>query len=1302
LEDIVAAEATHSGERDIAFGLIFFSSSEAPQSGDKYRLVLESAKFADRHGFASVWIPERHFTKDGWLYPNPAVLQAALARETQRIALRAGSVVMPLHNPLRVAEEWAMVDNLSGGRVGISFASGWHPNDFALLPENYARRNEAMYEGIQTVQKLWRGEAVQVAGGDGKLVTLHTYPPPVQPELPIWITAAGNPKTFSGAGEIGAHLLTHLYNHTIDELAEKIALYRQARAQHGYDPQTGQVTVMIHTFVSEDSAMLERARATFCDYLRSASYLLNAIGTSRGQRVDLSTLSEQDIADYLAFVYERLASTQRVLFSTPTGGLEVVERLYAAGVNEVACQMDFGLDVDVVLNSMPYLNQLKELSNTKPPEPPKSSEAPVFVELPAYVSSGVAAHSSPNTNGSYTTSTTSTPTMTSNGHGAVLTAAPTSNALADVQQRCREEVDIAAFYQRLEAHGVQLAGSFRSISALWRRENEALGQIAGTDHAGASTSSVGYQSYQMPPALLDACFQVLIAALPVDLATDDALYLPVGLRRFRMHKQPGGRVWSHAQVQAGGVPNVEQIEGDVRILDEQGQLLIEAFGLRLQRSAPLLQPTQADTLRDLLYELVWEPKQLAPSSSTAAGTWVIFMDSQGVGQQLADQLVAQGHRCILVFAGYTYRVLRAGEQYSINPAQPEQFQRVLQAILATTARTSMPWRGVLHLWSLDTAPAAETSLATLEADSVLSVGSALHLVQAIVNAQLRDAPRLWFVTSGVQAIGAAATLSVAQSPLWGLGRTCAIEHPELWGGLIDLEIGEAAEQCAAHLLSAVAQAANEDQLAFRQGQSYVARLVRRASGSQRTLRLRADASYLITGGLWGLGYEVACWLARQGARSLLLVGRTRLPARDNWDSLDTGSRVARLVANIRELEALGVQVQYAALDVADEAQLTAFVQRQQRPIRGIVHAASVWQDEQGQSLVRPLISLNETALQAVFRPKVLGSWLLSKLFQGKELDFFVSFSSGASLFGSAAQGNYAAAGTFLDTLAHAMRALGQPALSIDWGAVSETGFGATADGQRVHEYWESHGIQRITPQQVLAALGLLVSQPVAQVGVLKLDWQLLQEFYPQLGTLPLLSALVTPGKAKAPQASSILQQLAVEADGSSAHADGVQQHGPALLEAYLAEKVAAVLRLPLAKIDVEQPLTALGLDSLMAIELKNNIELELGVHIPIVAFLQGPSIRQFAAQLLELLPTMPTLALVETEPVAATETAVGTDVSRPLDDLSQALAAMQPGEAEQLLSNLENLSDDEVNSLLGTLLQEGKHEDKQSTPTNLT
>src|SRR4029450_9111435 len=147
------------------FSLMFFASSEESLGEDKYRLLVESARFGDRHGFSTLWVPERHFTTFGCIYPNPAVLHAALARETQRIRLHAGSVVLPLHDPIRVAEEWAVVDNLSAGGVGVAFASGWNPHDFAFFPDRYERRREEMFAAIETVERLWRGGRGGGGGG---------------------------------------------------------------------------------------------------------------------------------------------------------------------------------------------------------------------------------------------------------------------------------------------------------------------------------------------------------------------------------------------------------------------------------------------------------------------------------------------------------------------------------------------------------------------------------------------------------------------------------------------------------------------------------------------------------------------------------------------------------------------------------------------------------------------------------------------------------------------------------------------------------------------------------------------------------------------------------------------------------------------------------------------------------------------------------------------------------------------------------------------------------------------------------
>ena len=185
------------------FSLFYFAADAGERTRDRYRLLLEGAKFADTHGFAAVWTPERHFHAFGGLYPNPAVTSAAVAAVTERVEIRAGSVVLPLHNPIRVAEEWSVVDNLSNGRVGLSFASGWHANDFVLAPENFDDRRELMAAGIETIRALWRGESVPARSGDGRDIEVAMFPPPVQREPPIWITAGGSPATFEMAGRDG-------------------------------------------------------------------------------------------------------------------------------------------------------------------------------------------------------------------------------------------------------------------------------------------------------------------------------------------------------------------------------------------------------------------------------------------------------------------------------------------------------------------------------------------------------------------------------------------------------------------------------------------------------------------------------------------------------------------------------------------------------------------------------------------------------------------------------------------------------------------------------------------------------------------------------------------------------------------------------------------------------------------------------------------------------------------------------------------------------------------------------------------
>ncbi|HET9933195.1 MAG TPA: MupA/Atu3671 family FMN-dependent luciferase-like monooxygenase, partial [Polyangiaceae bacterium] len=212
----------------LELGLMLWGQDDA-EHGGRYDFFLELVKRADTAGFSSVWIPERHFHAFGGNYPNPVLLAAAAAVSTKRIAIRSGSVVLPLQNPVRVAEEWAVVDNLSNGRVALAVASGWHKNDFVLAPENYAERGRVMLEGIDLVRHLWRGGSTRLPNGRGETTEVKTLPRPIQKELPIWLTAAGNTETFRTAGERGFNLLTHLLGQDIPTLKEKIAVYREAR-----------------------------------------------------------------------------------------------------------------------------------------------------------------------------------------------------------------------------------------------------------------------------------------------------------------------------------------------------------------------------------------------------------------------------------------------------------------------------------------------------------------------------------------------------------------------------------------------------------------------------------------------------------------------------------------------------------------------------------------------------------------------------------------------------------------------------------------------------------------------------------------------------------------------------------------------------------------------------------------------------------------------------------------------------------------------------------------------------------------
>jgi len=345
----------------IDFGLFFFAAV-GDTAAETYRLLLASARRADELGFGFVSTPERHFHRFGGAFPNPAVTSAALAAVTERLQIRAGSVVTPLHHPARVVEDFAVVDGISGGRAAIAVGSGWNVNDFVLAPDVYETRRERMAADIAEIRRAWAAGTWTGANPRGAEVTVDLFPRPVQPELPIWITASRSEETFREAGRLGTNVLTHLENQDIDALADKIAAYRKARAEAGHDQ--GRVTVMMHTHVAPTA---EKARAVAVPWLKE--YLLTAIdlearavragGSMSGGRQGRDFMSRQDARTRLAELGVSRYLDGTSLIGSVEECTEVAERVRASGADEIACLVDFVGDTSAVLAGLEHLNTVR-------------------------------------------------------------------------------------------------------------------------------------------------------------------------------------------------------------------------------------------------------------------------------------------------------------------------------------------------------------------------------------------------------------------------------------------------------------------------------------------------------------------------------------------------------------------------------------------------------------------------------------------------------------------------------------------------------------------------------------------------------------------------------------------------------------------------------------------------------------------------------------------------------------------------------------------------------------------------------
>ncbi|HVI46390.1 MAG TPA: MupA/Atu3671 family FMN-dependent luciferase-like monooxygenase [Chitinophaga sp.] len=350
--------------RHLDFSLFYFGNADIyDDENNKYKLLTEGAKYGDRHGYTAIWTPERHFNEFAGLYPNPSVLGAAIAAITKNIGIRAGSVVIPLHNPLRVAEDWSVIDNLSGGRAGIACASGWQANDFVLAPDNYRNRHEVMYKNIETIQRLWKGASIDFEDGNGHLKDTRIFPRPIQPQLPMWVTTNGNLDTFRSAARLGLNILTNFWGSSPEELRSRIQAYREIWAESGH-PGEGKIVLMLHTYIAETrEAAYEKARKPLIHYLRSSFGLFKTNAISGGNP-DTESFTPEEIESMLDYSFTRYVSGSS-LVGSHEDALEVLQKVSSIGVDEIACLLDFGVDFNAVMEGLDHLTTVKQTYQEK-------------------------------------------------------------------------------------------------------------------------------------------------------------------------------------------------------------------------------------------------------------------------------------------------------------------------------------------------------------------------------------------------------------------------------------------------------------------------------------------------------------------------------------------------------------------------------------------------------------------------------------------------------------------------------------------------------------------------------------------------------------------------------------------------------------------------------------------------------------------------------------------------------------------------------------------------------------------------
>jgi NADP-dependent 3-hydroxy acid dehydrogenase YdfG/acyl carrier protein len=543
-------------------------------------------------------------------------------------------------------------------------------------------------------------------------------------------------------------------------------------------------------------------------------------------------------------------------------------------------------------------------------------------------------------------------------------------------------------------------------------------------------------------------------------------------------------------------------------------------------------------------------------------------------------------------------------------------------------------KGVVHCLALDAHPAAATTAATLDADRDHALMGLIRMVQGLPE-QGAASPSVWIVTRGAAPVeSAGAPIHAAAAMLWGAGRGLALERPDLWGGLLDLDPAGDRDE-AARIVDELQDPDGEDQVAWRGRRRFVPRLVAAGGMTRAPLRVAPDRTYLVTGGLGQIAGRFIRLLVERGARHLLLVGRR-------------GAATPEALARVQSLRDAGVEVRVLEADVAREADLRRIEEALDSgaPLGGVIHAAGVARFER-------IAALEPDAVRAALEARVRGTWALHELTRTRPVDLFVCAASIASVWGSVGQLHYAAANQFEDAVAWLRRQQGLPGTSVSFSPWQ----GGGVLSEEFARFMASLGVAPVATDEGMRALEAALASGRAHVVLAKVEWGLFRSVMEARRRRPLFEELAVAAAAPADAGRAAGGDLRDELAAAPA------SERRELLVTHVQGQMAELMGFGAERPEPRRGFIELGVDSLMAVTLRDRLQSSLGIELPVTFIFDHPTVEALADHLLGN--------------VLVTETRA-----------APAAAPAPPAGRDALVDEVRELSQDELESAIARQLRE--------------